>query len=293
MPPERERSPERRSTPISSRRTRARRPRSCCAQRHPHGYPRPARNHGVRQEVLGRAVLIGVGDLEWQPEPAARRRGRRPRARHRARHRRRRRGRCSVVGPARVVGHGRRHLHRRTRAGRGRQLPRIRGRGVAYLVAADRRHGMGITDRSYDLVSSQFMHLPSVQRSPYIQHCAAAVKPGGVLLVVGHHIHDLETTAGRPHLPDLFFSAEDVARELGAGWTIVAEDSRPRSTTTRSETHHHPRRRPRRPPRRLAQVESTASSTARWTASVDGRQERERHDDPGPRSTRQWANNVP
>ena len=33
----------------------------------------------------------------------------------------------------------------------------------------------------------------------------------------------------RPHLPDLFFSAEDIARELGAGWTIVAEDSRPRS----------------------------------------------------------------
>ncbi len=72
---------------------------------------------------------------------------------------------------------------------------------------------------SFDLVSSQFMHLPSAQRAPYVRRCAAAVKPGGVLLVVGHHIHDLETTAGRPHLPDLFFSAEDIAHELGAGWT--------------------------------------------------------------------------
>ena len=48
-------------------------------------------------------------------------------------------------------------------------------------------------------------------------------------MVVGHHIHDLDTTAGRPHLPDLFFSAEDIAGELGAGWTIVTQDSRPRS----------------------------------------------------------------
>ena len=33
---------------------------------------------------------------------------------------------------------------------------------------------------------------------------AAAARPGGTLLIVGHHPSDLETTVGRPNLPDLF-----------------------------------------------------------------------------------------
>jgi hypothetical protein len=71
-------------------------------------------------------------------------------------------------------------------------------------------------------VSSQFVHLPQADREPLYAHLAAAVRPGGTLLVVGHHVSDLETTIGRPNLPDLFFTAEEVAAGLDrARWEVL------------------------------------------------------------------------
>ena len=85
--------------------------------------------------------------------------------------------------------------------------------------------------RAFDLVTLHFMHLTSAERGPVYRGLAAAVAPGGVLLIVGHHPSDLETTARRPRDPDRLFTAEDVARELGDGWEIVAAEARPRPAT--------------------------------------------------------------
>jgi SAM-dependent methyltransferase len=75
---------------------------------------------------------------------------------------------------------------------------------------------------AYDLVSSQFMHLPSAPLAAVLGRLATAVRPGGSLLVVGHHPSDLLTTIGRPHLPDLMFTAEDLATGLDpAAWDVV------------------------------------------------------------------------
>ncbi len=57
---------------------------------------------------------------------------------------------------------------------------------------------------------------------------ASAVKPGGVLLIVGHHPSDLDTGVRRPSDPDRLFTAEDVAADLEGDWTLVAQDARPR-----------------------------------------------------------------
>jgi hypothetical protein len=85
---------------------------------------------------------------------------------------------------------------------------------------------------SYDLVSAHFMHLPTVERRALYQHLAAAVAPGGTLLLVGHHPHDLETTMGRPHLPGMFFTAEQLAADLDpAVWEVQVCDARPRPAT--------------------------------------------------------------
>ena len=82
---------------------------------------------------------------------------------------------------------------------------------------------------AFDLVSAQFMHLPREQREPMERRIAAAVAPGGTLLIVGHHPSDLGTTIPRPTFPELFFTAEEIAAALDpAGWTISAE-SRPRT----------------------------------------------------------------
>jgi thioredoxin reductase/2-polyprenyl-3-methyl-5-hydroxy-6-metoxy-1,4-benzoquinol methylase len=75
----------------------------------------------------------------------------------------------------------------------------------------------------FDLVSAQFMHLPSPALESLHRRLAAAVRPGGTLLIVGHHLSDLETSIGRPHLPELMFTADQVAAVLDPDdWHIVA-----------------------------------------------------------------------
>ena len=75
----------------------------------------------------------------------------------------------------------------------------------------------------FDLVSSQFMHLPSAVRAGAHQRLAAAVRPGGMLLIIGHHPSDLHSGMPRPDLPDLFFTAEDEAAALDPSqWTVDA-----------------------------------------------------------------------
>jgi SAM-dependent methyltransferase len=80
----------------------------------------------------------------------------------------------------------------------------------------------------FDLVSVQFMHLPSAVRVPLYDRLASAVAPGGILLVVGHHPSDLETSVRRPPIPDFLFTAEQVADRLGEGWTLLDVAARPR-----------------------------------------------------------------
>lgn len=74
----------------------------------------------------------------------------------------------------------------------------------------------------FDLVSAQFMHLPEPMREALHRRLAAAVRPGGTLLVVGHHPADLEVESmRRPHLPDMFATAEQMATVLDpAEWAI-------------------------------------------------------------------------
>jgi SAM-dependent methyltransferase len=86
---------------------------------------------------------------------------------------------------------------------------------------------------AYGLVSAQFLHLPSASRDPLYRRLADAVAPGGTLLIVGHHISDLETNVGRPPVPDLFFSTSDVAASLGESWTVVVNEARARQAVDR------------------------------------------------------------
>jgi SAM-dependent methyltransferase len=84
--------------------------------------------------------------------------------------------------------------------------------------------------RSYDLVSAQYMHLPSTERRPLFARLAAAVAPGGMLLLVGHDVSDLKTTAHRVHEPDMFFTVEEVAATLAPGeWAVLVAEARPRA----------------------------------------------------------------
>ncbi|HWG64372.1 MAG TPA: methyltransferase domain-containing protein [Streptosporangiaceae bacterium] len=84
----------------------------------------------------------------------------------------------------------------------------------------------------YDLVSSQFMHLPEAPRRALFRRLATAVVPGGTLLIVGHHPSDLETTMPRPHHRELFFTGDDIADDLDPGeWVIITNAAPGRAVT--------------------------------------------------------------
>ncbi|AOW93743.1 methyltransferase type 12 [Rhodococcus sp. WMMA185] len=103
---------------------------------------------------------------------------------------------------------------------------------VALTRAAARADeaGAGIADRTswqqtdlrsweppvhrFDLVSAHFIHVPSSDRRVLHRRLAAAVRPGGRLLVVGHHPSDLHTSVRRLDFPDLLFTADQIAAEL-------------------------------------------------------------------------------
>ncbi|MBV9794749.1 MAG: class I SAM-dependent methyltransferase [Actinobacteria bacterium] len=72
----------------------------------------------------------------------------------------------------------------------------------------------------FDLVSAQFVHLPAAEREALHRRLAAAVRPGGTLLVVSHHPSDLHT-GHRPQLPEMFATAEQMAVVLDPrAWDI-------------------------------------------------------------------------
>lgn len=93
--------------------------------------------------------------------------------------------------------------------------------------------------RSFDLVSSQFMHLPEPYRSSLFRALALSVAPGGTLLIVGHDAADPDESGHRAHLIELMFSPDDVATAIdGAGLTLDVAESRARSGA-REQRHGH------------------------------------------------------
>jgi SAM-dependent methyltransferase len=80
---------------------------------------------------------------------------------------------------------------------------------------------------AFDLVSAQYFHLPAADRDPAFARLAAAVAPGGSLLVVGHRPSELHTG-----VPGMFFSAAQVAATLDPeAWDVVVCEDRPRTAS--------------------------------------------------------------
>jgi SAM-dependent methyltransferase len=95
---------------------------------------------------------------------------------------------------------------------------------------------------AFDLVTAQFMHLPEALRRRLFRALAAALRPGGTLLVVGHHPSDLATGVRRPSSPGLLYEAAEIADLLDesggvasreeSSWEVIVAESRPRAATT-------------------------------------------------------------
>jgi SAM-dependent methyltransferase len=84
---------------------------------------------------------------------------------------------------------------------------------------------------SFDLVCAQFMQLPPEPRARLFAALMASVRPGGTLLVVGHHLSDLAAGVRRPPMPELFYSPDEIAALLDDSWTVDVGTVRPRAAS--------------------------------------------------------------
>jgi len=84
----------------------------------------------------------------------------------------------------------------------------------------------------FDLVSAQFVQLPPQPRTRLFTALAAAVRGGGMLVVVGHHPSDLASGVPRPPMPELFYTPAEIAGLLDRSWTVQACEARPRQART-------------------------------------------------------------
>lgn len=90
----------------------------------------------------------------------------------------------------------------------------------------------------FDLVCSHYVH-PRASRESLVARLAAAVAPGGTLLIVGHHPAAPRPGVSAAAAHDVHFTADDVAAVLDPDqWEIVVAESRHRRLP-RTEGHGH------------------------------------------------------
>jgi ubiquinone/menaquinone biosynthesis C-methylase UbiE len=77
--------------------------------------------------------------------------------------------------------------------------------------------------RAFDLVTVMYLQLPAAERRAALGHAAAAVVPGGTLLVVGHDLLNLTEGWGGPTQAEVLFTPDDVVAEIGG---LVIESAR-------------------------------------------------------------------
>jgi SAM-dependent methyltransferase len=69
-------------------------------------------------------------------------------------------------------------------------------------------------DGAFDLVVVLYLQVPADERRGILARAAAAVAPGGTLLVVGHDLENLNGGHGGPKDPRVLFTPAQVAAEL-------------------------------------------------------------------------------
>lgn len=91
---------------------------------------------------------------------------------------------------------------------------------------------------SFDLVSVQYFPLPRQPDHAALRRLLAAVAPGGTLLVGGHDLADLPPAHDTEFDPAGFYQPAEIAGLLGEGWTVLVNETRPRTAPAPEGTNH-------------------------------------------------------
>jgi SAM-dependent methyltransferase len=92
--------------------------------------------------------------------------------------------------------------------------------------------------RAFDLVSAQYFPLPRRLDHTALRGLLAAVAPGGTLLVAGHDLADLPPHHELDFDPGDFYQPGDITEFLDDDWTILVDETRPRTAPAPPGTHH-------------------------------------------------------
>jgi len=117
---------------------------------------------------------------------------------------------------------------------KGRRLATARGVGEARIewILADLCDYEPVQD-SFDLVLVTYFQVGAELRAAVLARAAAALAPGGTLLVVGHDLTNLTEGVGGPQDPEVLYTPEAVSAELPGLRVVRAE--RVRRTVERED----------------------------------------------------------
>ena len=104
---------------------------------------------------------------------------------------------------------------------KGRRLAGAHGLVIDW-VHADLR-GYQPDEGSFQLVLVAYLQLREAELDGVLRRAAAALAPGGVLLVVGHDVTNLTEGVGGPPDPAVLYAPESIKRALGGLTVLRAE----------------------------------------------------------------------
>ncbi|MBB4931702.1 SAM-dependent methyltransferase [Lipingzhangella halophila] len=91
---------------------------------------------------------------------------------------------------------------------------------------------------AFDLVSVQYFPLAHEPPHTALRGLLAAVAPGGTLLIASHDLADLPPRHEGGFDPSDYYQPADIARLLDSNWTILVNETRPRTTPPPPGTPH-------------------------------------------------------
>lgn len=90
----------------------------------------------------------------------------------------------------------------------------------------------------FDLVSAHYVPLERTAGHAALRRLLATVAPGGTLLFVSHDLSELPPAAELELDPHDFYQPGEVAKLLRDGWTVLADETRPRTAAAPPGAHH-------------------------------------------------------
>lgn len=95
------------------------------------------------------------------------------------------------------------------------------GRGVTIEFAVGDVLEVPLERAAFDLVLLAYLQLPADERASVLDRAGAAVRPGGLFLLVGHDLRNYAEGHGGPRVPDLLWTVDEVVGALSSAGLIV------------------------------------------------------------------------